>query len=103
MCGACRAMHADLFLMFLQPALKYSWNMMMASSFGDMRLNIACAKTASYFTTHDNTLNLHVVARQPHLDPSFRKATIEGPMAPQTDMLTMGVKIVFPGTYRLVE
>jgi len=40
-----RAKGADKFLMSQQPALKYSWNTMVASSFWDMRLSIACAAT----------------------------------------------------------
>ena len=39
------AKNADKFLMSQQPALKYSWNTMVASSFWDMRLSIACAAT----------------------------------------------------------
>ncbi len=45
---------------------------MVASSFWDMRLSIACAATDVEFQNriilHDSTLNLHVVARQPHPD-----------------------------------
>ncbi len=55
-----------------QPALKYSWNTMVASSFWDMRLSIACAATDAEFQSriilYDNNLNFHVVARQPHPD-----------------------------------
>ena len=40
-----RAKEADKFLMSQQPALKHSWNTMVASSFWDMRLSIACAAT----------------------------------------------------------
>ena len=70
-----RAKSADKFLMSQQSALKYSWNTMVASSFWDMRLSIACAATDAEFQNriilHDNTLNLHVVARQPHPDPNY--------------------------------
>ena len=70
-----RAKGADKFLMSQQPALKYSWNTM-ASSFWDMRLSIACAATNAEFRNriilHNNTLNLHVVARQPTLIPTTR-------------------------------
>ena len=38
-----RAKAADKFLMSQQPALQYSWNTMVASSFWDMRLSTACA------------------------------------------------------------
>ena len=67
---------ADKFLMSQQPALKYSRNKMVAPSFWDMRLSIACAAKDAEFQNriilHDNTLNLnlHVVARQLHPDPS---------------------------------
>ena len=40
-----RAKEADKFLMSQQPALKHTWNTMVASSFWDMRLSIACAAT----------------------------------------------------------
>jgi len=55
--------------------LKHAWNAMVASSFWDMRLNIACAATdaesQNRIILHDNTLNLPVVARQPHPDPNY--------------------------------
>ena len=74
-----RAKAADKFLMSQQPALKYSWNMMVASSFWDMRLSITCAAADAEFQNriilHDNTLNLHVVARQPHPDPNYAPHT----------------------------
>ena len=48
---------------------------MVASSFWDMRLSIACAATDAEYQKriilHDNTLNLPVVARQPHPDPNY--------------------------------
>ena len=42
----------------------------------DMRLSIACATTDAEFQNpriilHDNTLNLPVVAQQPHPDPNY--------------------------------
>ena len=56
-----------------QPALRYSWNTMVASSFWDMRLSIACAVTDAEYQNriilHDNTLP--VVARQPHPDLNY--------------------------------
>ena len=71
----CRAKEADKFPMSQQPALKHSWNTMVASSFWDMRLSIACAATDAEYQNriilHDNTLNLPIVARQPHLDPNY--------------------------------
>ena len=70
-----RAKGADKFLMSQQPALKYSWITMATSSFWDMRWSIACAATDAEFQNriilHDNTLNLHVVAQQPHPDPNY--------------------------------
>ncbi len=40
-----------------------------------MRLSIACAVTDAEYQNriilHENTLNLPVVARQPHLDPNY--------------------------------
>ena len=70
-----RAKEADKFLMLRQRALKHSWNTMVASSFWDMRLTIACAATDAEYQNriifHDNTtLNLPVVAQQPHPDPN---------------------------------
>ena len=74
MSSVIRSKEADKFLMSRQPALKHSWNTMMASSFWDMRLSIACAATDAEYQNriilHDNTLNLPVVARQPHPDPN---------------------------------
>ena len=70
-----RAKEADKFLMSRQPALRHSWSTMMVSSFWDMRLSIACAATDAEYQNriilHDNTLNLPVVARQPHPDPNY--------------------------------
>jgi len=54
-------------------------NMIMASSFWDMRLSIACAATDAEYQNriilHDNTLNLPVVAQQPHPDPNYAPHT----------------------------
>ncbi len=48
---------------------------MVVSSFWDMRLSIACAATdaenQNRIILHDNTLNLPVVARQPHPDSNY--------------------------------
>ena len=71
-----RAKDADKFLMSQQPALKYTWNTIVTSSFWDMRLSIACAATDAEFQVnriilHDNTLNLPEVAQQPHPDPNY--------------------------------
>ena len=69
-----RAKEVDKFLMSHQPALRHMWNTMVASSFWDMRLSIACAATDTEYQNRillrDNTLNLPVVARQPHPDPN---------------------------------
>ena len=70
-----RAKEAYKFLMSQQPALKHSWNAVVASSFWDMRLSMACAATDAEYRNrvilHDSTLNLPVVARQPHPDPNY--------------------------------
>ena len=70
-----RAKEAEKFLMSQQPALKHSWNTMVASPFWDMRLSIACAATDAEYQNriilYDYTLNLPVVARQPHPDPNY--------------------------------
>ena len=87
----CRAKEADKFLkkegklmhswvlMSRQPALKYSWNTKVATSFWDMRLSIACVATDAEYQNriilHDSTLNLPVVARQPHPDPNYAPHT----------------------------
>ena len=74
-----RAKEAGNFLMSRQPALKHSWNTMVASSFSDMRLSIACAATDAEYQNriilHDNTLNLPVVEQQPHPDPNYAQHT----------------------------
>ena len=60
-----------------QPALRYSWNTMVASSFWDMRLIIACAATDAEYQNriilHDNTIPF--VAQQPHPDPNYAPHT----------------------------
>ena len=70
-----RAKEVDKFLMSQLPALRHKWNTMVASSFWDMRLSKACAATDADFQKriilHDNTLNLSVVAQQPHPDPNY--------------------------------
>ena len=63
----------------LKLRLRVSWNTMVASSFWDMRLSIACAATDAEYQNriilHDNTLSLPVVARQPHPDPNYASFT----------------------------
>ena len=44
-----RAKGEHKFLMSQQPALKYTWNTLVTSSFWDMRLSIACAATDAEF------------------------------------------------------
>ena len=74
-----RAKEDDKFLMSQQPALKHSWNTMVALSFWDMRLSRACAATDAEYQNriilHNNTLNLHVVAQQPDPDPNYAPHT----------------------------
>ena len=53
-----------------QPVLKHSWNTMVASSFWDLRLSIAC--TATRIILHDKTLNLPVAQQ---LDPNYAPHT----------------------------
>ena len=52
-----------------QPDMKYTWNTMVASSYWDMRLSVACTATDAEFQNRiiirDHTMNLPVVARQP--------------------------------------
>ena len=70
-----RAKAAGKFEMRQQSELHYSWNTMVASSFWDMRLSVACVATDAEYQNRiiqrDRTLNLPVVARQPHPDPNF--------------------------------
>ena len=70
-----RAKEGDKFLMSQQQALKDSWNTLVASSFWDMRLSLACAATDAKYQNRDNTLNLPVVAQQPHPDPNYAPHT----------------------------
>ncbi len=64
---------ADKFLMSQQPALKYSWNTMVASSFWDMRL---CAATdleiQNRIILHDNTSTSMSWLGSPTLTPTTR-------------------------------
>jgi len=70
-----RAKVLDRFDMRRQESVLYSWNTLVASTYWDMRLSIACAATDAEFQSRvirrDMTLNLPVVARQPHPDPNF--------------------------------
>jgi hypothetical protein len=70
-----RAKAAGTFDMRQQPELHYSWNTMVASSYWDMRLSVACVATDADYQNRiierDRTLNFPVVARQPHPDPNF--------------------------------
>ena len=53
---------------------------MVASSFWDMRLSVACVATDAEYQNRiiqrDRTLNFPVVARQPHPDPNFAPHTV---------------------------
>ena len=75
-----RAKEVEKFLMSQQPALRHMWNTMVASSFWDMRLSMACAATDVEYQKRillrDNTLNLSFVARQPHPDPNHAAHTV---------------------------
>jgi hypothetical protein len=68
-----RAKAAGKFKMTQQPEMKYTWNTMVASSFLDMRLSVACTATDAEFQNRivirDHTMNLPVVARQPQSRP----------------------------------
>ena len=70
-----RAKTAEKFHMWCQSELHYTWSTMAASSFWDMRLSAACAATDAEFQNRiiqrDRTLNLPVVARQPHPNPNY--------------------------------
>ena len=82
-----RAKEADKFLMSQQPALKHTWNtMVVASSFWDMCLCIACAATDAEYQNRillcDNTLNLPVVVRQPIPTPTMRRTRRRASLSP---------------------
>ncbi len=67
-----------------QPEVKYTWNTMVASSFWDMRLRMACTAADAEFQNRiiirDHTMNLPVVARQPP-DPNRAPHTAPRPPA----------------------
>ena len=58
---------------------KYLSTWHIIAAFWDMRLSIACVATDAEYQNriilHDNTLNLPVVARQPHPDPNYASFT----------------------------
>ena len=70
-----RARTLGRFDMRKQQVVQHSWNTLVASTYWDMRLSIASAATDAEFQSRvirrDMTLNLPVVARQPHPDPNF--------------------------------
>ena len=70
-----RAKEADKFDMRQQSELRFTWNTMVASSYWDMRLSVACVATDAEYQNRviqrDQTLNFPVVARQPHPDPNY--------------------------------
>ena len=55
--------------------MHFTWSTMVASSYWDMRLSVACVATDAEFQNRiiqrDRTLNFPVVARQPHPNPNF--------------------------------
>ena len=63
------------FELWRQSEVRHTWNTMVASSYWDMRLSAACTATDAEFQNRiirrDQTLNLQVVARQPHPDINF--------------------------------
>ena len=71
--------------MTLQQDMKYTWNTIVASSYWDMRLSVACTVTDAEFQNRiiicDHTMNLPVVARQPHPDPNHAPHTAPRPPA----------------------
>ena len=75
-----RTKAAGKFEMWRQSDHHYSWNTMVASSFWDMRLSVACVATDAEYQNRiiqrDRTLNFPVVARQPHPDPNFAPHTV---------------------------
>ncbi len=66
-----------------QPDMKYTWNTIVASSYWDMRLSVECTATDAEFQNRiiirDHTMNLPVVARQPHPDPDHAPHTAQRP------------------------
>ena len=80
-----RAKAADKFSMGKQSAMVCTWNTTAASTYWDMRLSVACAATDAEFQNRiimrDNTLNLPVVARQPHPNPNFAPHAAARPAA----------------------
>ena len=78
-----RAKAAGKFNMKQQPDMEYTWNTMVASSYWDMRLSVACTATDAEFQNRiiirDHTMNLPVVARQPHPDPNHAPHTAPRP------------------------
>jgi len=69
------AVEADKFLMSQQPALRYLWNTMVASSFWDMRLSIACAATDAEYQNPEP----HHTPRQHSQPPRRGAAAPSGP------------------------
>ena len=70
-----RAKEADKFLMSQQPALRHTWNTMVASSFWDMR--IACADTdAEYKNCIDSASSS---TKTPSTSPSWHGSPIRTP------------------------
>ncbi len=70
------------FNMKQQPDMKFTWNTMVASSYWDMRLSVACTATDAEFQNRiiirDHSMIL-VVARQPHPNPNHALHTAPRP------------------------
>ena len=68
-----RAKEADKFLVSQQPALRHTWNTMVASSIWDMRLSITCAATDAKYQNRillrDNTLTMQRTRRRASVSP----------------------------------
>ncbi len=72
-----RAKAASNFEMWQKSELHYTWNTMVASSFWDMRLNVACGfrfRVPELCYPADRTLNFPLVARQLNAKPKLYAA-----------------------------
>ncbi len=79
-CGSPKA--AGKFKMTQQPDMKHACNTMAASLCWDMRLNVATdAEFQSRIVIRDHTMDLPVVAWQPHPDPNYGPHTAPRPLA----------------------
>ncbi len=78
-----RAKAAGKFKMTQQPDMECTLSAMVASSYWDMRLSVECTMTDAEFQNRivirDHTMNLPVVARQPHPNPNHAPHTAPRP------------------------